>query len=196
MPRIIRDDVSQFFENDISIPTSTIYMGSKNGSDDSESGVDYKLAENVIKGLHLLDQRNENPITIIMNNVGGDWHHGMAIFDAIMACQNDVIIKVLGQSMSMASVVLQAGHERVMSENSRLMLHYGSTGHDATHALTFQKFAEEAKRLDKLMEDIYLGRIKEKHPKYSREKLKQLLNFDTYLSSHEAVALGLADRIG
>jgi ATP-dependent protease ClpP protease subunit len=45
------------------------------------------------------------------------------------------------------------------------------------------------------MEGIYLKRIKEKHPKFTRRKLKEMMNFDCILSAKEAVELGLADKI-
>ena len=46
-----------------------------------------------------------------------------------------------------------------------------------------------------MIEDIYLKKIREKHPKYTRAKIRNLLNFDTILTAQETVDLGLADRI-
>jgi ATP-dependent protease ClpP protease subunit len=45
------------------------------------------------------------------------------------------------------------------------------------------------------MRNIYLERMREKHPDYLEEDLDKLLNFDTILNPYEAVELGLADRV-
>ncbi len=194
MARINRDDVDKLYDYDLYIPSRTIYMGSVESSiDGGESGVEAVMAERVIKALHLLDQKDE-PITIIMNNPGGDWYHGMAIYDAIKACQSHVTVKVMGMAMSMGGVILQAADARIMSPNSRFMMHYGYMGWEG-HSKTFDKWGDENKRINKEMEDIFLDKIRKKHPAYTREDLEKALNHDTILSSHEAVALGLADKV-
>lgn len=200
MAKILRDDVDRFFEHNVDISSRTIYMGSMEvDGDDGETGTDYRMAEYVIKGLHVLDSQAENgdkPITILMNNPGGDEYHGLAIFDAIQACKNYVYIKVFGHAMSMGSIILQAADERVMSPNARIMIHYGTPpGCGDDHAKNFYRWAEESKKFDKWMEDLYLKKIKEKHPRYTRAKLKETMNFDYFLTAKEAVDFGLADRI-
>ena len=89
------------------------------------------MAERAIKALHILDSTaptGDKPITVIMNNPGGDEYHGMAIYDAIKSCKNHVTIVVFGMAMSMGSIILQAADKRVMSANSRVMIHYGTWG--------------------------------------------------------------------
>lgn len=194
MARINRDDVDKLYDYDLYIPSRTIYMGSVESSiDGGESGVEAVMAERVIKALHLLDQKDE-PITIIMNNPGGDWYHGMAIYDAIKACQSHVTVKVMGMAMSMGGVILQAADQRIMSPNSRFMMHYGYMGWEG-HSKTFDKWGDENKRINKEMEDIFLEKIRKKHPNYTREDLEKALNHDTILTSHETIALGLADKV-
>ena len=194
MSKFQRDDIEKFFDYSIDISSKTLYIGSASGDDDGESGVDHKMAERVIKGLHMLDRKVENGLTIIMNNPGGDFYHGLAIYDAIKACQNHVTIKVFGHAMSMGSLILQAADERIMSPNSRMMIHYGYMGADG-HAKTYLKWAEESKYLQKWMEDVYLDRIKVKHPRFRRSKLKEMLDFDTFFSAQEAIDMNLADKI-
>ena len=100
-----RDDIDRYFSYNIHIPTKTMYLGSvEYDSDDGETGTDHGMAEMAIKGLHILDgTRPDKPITIIMNNPGGDEYHGMAIYDAIQACQSEVHIRVFGHAMSMST---------------------------------------------------------------------------------------------
>jgi ATP-dependent Clp protease protease subunit len=189
-----RDDVDKFYDYDIYIPTRTIYIGSVAYThDDEETSVDFAMAERAIKGLHLLDKKDGN-ITVLMNNPGGDWYHGMAIYDAIKGCNNHVTIKVSGHAMSMGAVILQAADERVLAPNSSVMIHYGYDGVYNT-AKNFQIWAEQSKKLDKVMEDIFLEKIKEKHPKFTRAKLRGMLDPDTILTPTEAIELGLACKI-
>ena len=170
-------------------------MGSEYYSDDgSESGTDGAMAERSVKNLHILDQLNQEPITIIMNNIGGDTYHMFAIYDAIKACRSHVTVIVMGYAMSAGSLILQAADERIMSPSSRQMIHYGNWA-VADHAKTAQKWAKECERGDRWSERCYLERIREKHPTFSLKKLQKLLNFDTFLSAEESVSLGLADKI-
>lgn len=194
MARINRDDVDKLYDYDLFIPTRTIYMGSVESSESGESGVDAVMAERVIKALHLLDQKDE-PIIIIMNNPGGDWYHGMAIYDAIKNCRSHVTIKVYGMAMSMGAVILQAADKRIMMPNARFMIHYGYMSFEG-HSKTFDKWGEENKFLNKKMENIFLEKIKETKPTFTLKQLEDLLNHDTILSSDETVALGLADEVG
>lgn len=198
MKKMQRDDIDKFFDYEIYLPTRTLYMGSAiNDPDSGESGTDGAMAERVIKGLHILDSSAPNgdgPITIIMNNIGGDEYHGLAIFDAIKSCKNHVTIKVFGHAMSMGSIILQAADVRIMSPNSRMMIHYGTWGvHD--HSKIAYKWAEEGKKFDEWMENLYLDKINDKHPDFKKQTIKKWLDHDTFFTATEAVNLGLADKV-
>lgn len=199
MSKIVKDDIDRLYDYDIYVPNRTIYMGSlESDISEGESGVDAAMAERVIKGLHLLDNSaptGDKPITVIMNNPGGDWYHGMAIYDAIKACKNHVTVIVYGYAMSMGSIILQAADERVLAPNARMMIHYGTMGMGDTHTKIFRKWADETKKIDKKMLEIYMDRIKVKHPNFSKSKLDEMCNFDTILTAEEAVELGLADKV-
>jgi ATP-dependent protease ClpP protease subunit len=221
-----KDDVDQFMDNHIYLPTRTIYMGSMSSSDsDGESGTDYHMAETVVKALHILDNQDslsmkgEKPINVIMNNIGGDVYHGMAIYDAISNCKNHVTIRVYGHAMSMGSLILQAADQRTMTRHSRIMIHYGSAGTNQ-HAKTLYKWANETKKFDQMMEDIYLDKIsdrkitlekyltlidrqseipagnaKNKKISIGRKELQEMLNFDTIIDAETALELNLIDKI-
>ena len=192
MAKIVKDDVDRFFDYDVSISTRTIFMGSVDF--DGENGVNERMVERVTKALHIMDQ-SEGNITIFMNNPGGDYYSGFAIYDAIRERKNHVTIKVYGYAMSMGALILQAADDRVLSPNSRVMIHYGYSNLNYDHAITNEKWADQYKKDNVIMEDILLARIKEKHPRFTRKKVKELLKFDTILSPREAIDLGLADRI-
>ena len=189
------DNVELFHDKGIYLPTRTIYMGSVEHSIDSgESGCDGAMAERAIKNLNILDSMSDEPITILMNNIGGDEYHCFAIIDAIQACRSSVVCKVMGHAMSAGSLILQYCDERIMGPLSVQMIHYGTWGAN-DHSKTFQKWAKEGARVDKWMEEMYLAKIQEKHPTFKISKLRQLLDHDTFLTAEESVALGLADKI-
>lgn len=157
--------------------------------------VDEDLADQAIKCLHILDTMSQQPIEIILNSEGGDNYHGMAIYDAIKRCRSHVTVVGTGYVMSMGSVIIQAADKRVMTPYAKMMIHYGEWGMD-DHPKIAKKWVEEEDRFSRDMEDIYLDKIKELHPRFTRARLQKMLNFDTILSSNEALELGLIDGIG
>jgi len=220
-----KDDVDQFMDNDIYLPTRTIYIGSTSADENGESGVDFLMAERVVKTLHILDtydvdaRNGEKPISILTNNVGGDVNHGMAIFDAISSCKNHITMKVYGHAMSMGSIILQAADKRLMTKNSRIMIHYGYASSNA-HAKTTYKWNNENKKWDLWMEDLFLKKIdnrkillweyltmvdkedeipknnsKNKLISITRDRLKVMLDFDTIIGAEMALKLNLIDEI-
>lgn len=195
MKRINRDDIDKFHDYSIYIPTRTIFMGSEDYDlEKGESGTDGLMAERVLKNLHILEGMNKEPITVIMDNIGGDVAHGMAIYDAISACQSFVTIKAFGNAMSMGSIILQAGDERIMAPNSSQMIHYGTWSFEG-HAKTGHKWAKDNERFENWLEKMYLDKIHGKVPDFSLAKLKKMLDHDTFLTATESVNIGLADKI-
>ena len=188
-------DISLFHDYKIYVPTRTIYMGSETHStDEGESGTDYAMAERTIKNLEILNHLSKDPITIIMNNLGGDEYHCAAIIDSIKKSESHITIEVRGHAMSAGSMILQSADSRIMTANATQMLHYGTRG-SVNHSKTFQKVAKEGDRLDRWMEKLYLERIKEKQPHFTLARLQRLLDHDTYLTAQQSVELGLADKI-
>jgi ATP-dependent protease ClpP protease subunit len=183
-------------ERGLSLPTRTIFVGSEATSEDEgESGVDNRLAERVLKNIHVLERLSGEPITLLINNPGGDIYHGLALVDAIQQTECAIVGVVRGHAMSMASWILQACDRRIMGPLATQLIHYGTAGYIG-HPKTFQKWAAEDNRLNSLMEQTYLKRIREKYPTYDLEDLRKMLNFDTFLDANQSVSLGLADEIG
>ncbi len=188
--------ISLFHDSDISLTTRTVYMGSALvDADGGESGCDARMAENVIKNLHVLESLGNAPIKIIMNNCGGNVYHGLAIYDAIRLSPCHITVVVRGYAMSMGSIILQAAAHRVMGPNAVQMIHYG-TDAIAHHSKTVIKQAMEGERINRWMEGMYLARIHERSPNFTLAQLKALLDHDTFLTSNESVGLGLADEVG
>jgi len=194
--RINRDDMDRFHDYNLYLPNRTIYLGSELfDGEGGESGVDGLMAQRFVKNIKILSLTSQEPINIILNNPGGDWYHGMAIYDSILSSKCHVRIEVVGMAMSMGAVILQAGNERVISPNSKFMMHYGTMGLNSTHSKVFDKWSEENKKVNSEMEKIFMEKILKKHPNFKLKKLKEMLNYDTILTAKETVDLGLADKI-
>jgi len=162
MAGIIRESIDRWFDINLDVDNRTLFMGSMGYDyEGGESGVDNFMAEYFIKGMYVLESKGDKPITIIMNNPGGDWYHGMAIYDSIYNSKSHCTIKVYGHAMSMGSIILQAADERVMMPNSRFMIHYGYDGRYG-HSKIFERWADEGKRTNLQMENLYLDKIMEK----------------------------------
>lgn len=194
--RVNRDDIDKFHDYSLYIPTRTIYMGSEHVNEETfeDSGVDASMTERQIKNLHILDLSSDAPITIIMNNPGGDVVNGIAIYDAIKVCRSHITVKVFGQASSMGSIILQAADKRLMTPNSVQMIHYGRFSIEDNDEIVF-KHAEESRRVNKWVEDIYLDKIKMKHPQFKLNKLKKMLSHDTFLTAQMSLELNLCDGI-
>lgn len=192
---LVADDIERFMNCGIYVPTRTIYMGSFTiDTNNEESGVDALMADRAIKSIHILSTASQAPILIIMNNPGGDWTHCMAIYDAIKTCDCYTVIMVYGYAMSAGSVILQAADRRLMSPNSKMMIHRGHLA-ISDHPKIVQKWTDDNKKSESWMEQLYLSKIRTKHKDFKLSKIKKMCDFDTILSADEAVALGLADGI-
>lgn len=189
MARLNRDDIDKLYEYGIHIPTKTLI---------TVGDTDEDVARNIMKGLHILDSiRPDEPLMIHLNNVGGDEHHGMAIYDSIRACKSEVRIIGKGNIHSMGSIIFQSGDVRIMAPNSRQLIHYGTPLHadPDLHAKSQWSWTEECKKFSRWMERMYLTKIRERHPDFKIEQVQEMLNFDKILDAKESVDLGLADKI-
>ncbi len=182
-----------------------IYLHSYIANADEDPGVDYRMASTFAKNIRILDLISHDNIIIHMHSIGGNWNDGMAIFDAIKACESHVTIIVYGQAESMSSIILQAADSRIMMPNAYLMCHFGSNSYcgsflDAQNTAKFEKIATNN------MLDIYVAAcvqgkyFKENYTAVSEEKVKNFLRRkfkegDWYLTSHEAVYYGLSDHV-
>ena len=195
--KVTKERLEIFMSHDVDVETRTIWMGSKPVGDIEEPGTDAYMAERIIKALHLLESENRNPITILMNNPGGEEINGMAIYDAIKGCKSKVRIEARGYAMSMGSIIFMAGDERIMEPNAKLMVHYGTPLHvdSDLHAKEQEMWTKECAKFRKQMELLYLEVIRKKIPTYRLIDVKKLLDFGTIFSAREAVAMGLADKV-
>ncbi len=188
-----------FYCRNIDIKRRIIYFGAWQPNEEittEEWEVNDFSVQNAIKGMYILEQAKIAPITIIWLSYGGDWCAGMALYDYIKHIKSPITIKCYGRVRSMGTIILQSAKKRMISQHCEVLIHYGSgTGATSDQTKDMIASAEEAKRINTVMENIYLKRMKEKHPRYTRTQLQELMKYDTYLTPKEAVKLGLADGV-
>jgi ATP-dependent protease ClpP protease subunit len=146
----------------------------------------------------------EGDIHVIMGTVGGEWNYGMGIYDAIKACRHKVIITAYAWARSMSSIILQAATERVLMPHCDFMIHYGTTSAEG-HYLTVKSGMQYEERSEKIMLGIYAERCQHgNHFKMNHMSVVDIIKFldrkmrdkgDWWLSAHEAVQYGFADRV-
>lgn len=192
----IKSDIEILMDSGLYLETRSIFLDPSLESYDSENEDEIikRVAIQTVKKIHVLDNYKNGTINIFINNPGGSVVDGMAIYDAINACKNYVRGYVYGEACSMASVILQACDERVLSENSIVMIHDGAWGL-AGHKNNVKNWQDFYQKVDQRTYDIYLEKIREKHPNYRVQDLKRRMRDDMIFYGQEAVDIGLADRI-
>jgi ATP-dependent Clp protease protease subunit len=183
MARKSNDSIQIYLEHGIDIPGRRIDLTSYSNASGEEAGVDWQLADRVIRGLHLMGN-SDQPITLLINNFGGEDDHARAIISAIRNCDSPVHGIVYGRAESAAAWILQACDHRVMDRYSNLMLHLGASTKDRHSAY-----------VDELFINDVLTRLRERDPNYKRPRLKRELLGDWYIYPEEALALGLCDEV-
>lgn len=183
-----REDLDRWFDYSVYAPKRLLYIG------DGDGEVDANMHELAIKGLLFLDSWSDAPITVHLNSMGGDWYHGMGIYDTIQALRSHVTIIVTGSAMSMGSLILQAADTRILSPHSCVMIHDGSE-HLQADCKSVEAWAEQSKKTRKRMYEIYLERIRAKKPRFTMKQVEALCSHDTVLSAEQAIEYGLADQV-
>jgi ATP-dependent protease ClpP protease subunit len=183
MARKSSDYIQMYLDHGIDIPGRRIDMTSYSDAEGNEAGVDWQLADRVIRGLHLLGN-SEQPITLLINNFGGEDDHARAIIGAIRNCKAPVYGLVYGRAESAAAWILQHCGHRTMDRHSSLMLHMGASNKD-----------HHSEYIDSLFVEDILARIREKDPKYKESALRRQLKIDWNLYPSEALKLGLIDEV-
>lgn len=198
MAKHYKEDIDRYFDYSCYAPARYLHLGSIRAGDAEydgwESGTDTEMAEYLIKGITYLESVSKKPIVIYANNLGGDWYHGMAIYDIIRASKCHITMVALGNAMSMGSIILQAADTRIISPHCVFMIHVG-TEELHGHTNNVQRWAEQIPIQKRKMYEIYKERMKAQNPKITIKQIEKLCDFDTIYNAHQAVELGFADWV-
>jgi len=166
--------------------------------------VEDNMANLIVAQMLFLESQNSNKdINLYINSPGGAVTAGLAIYDTMQYIKCDVRTIVMGQACSMGSFLAQAGApgKRIVLPESRTMIHRVSSGTRGTSGsvhvqeLQFEdavRSMEESKKINKRLTELY---VKHNTAGKGYEELFETMKFDTFLTAHEAVEYGLADKV-
>jgi ATP-dependent protease ClpP protease subunit len=140
-------------------------------------------AKSVIEALAPL---TGNRVTVRINSPGGVVDEGIAIYNALKRHEGGVDTVVDSLAASIASIIALAGESRTTSAGSRWMIHRASTI-GIGNANDFRKLADVLAKHDDSLLEIYAT-----HLDKPREEIETMLDAETWFTSDEAVAAGLA----
>jgi ATP-dependent Clp protease protease subunit len=138
-----------------------------------------------------LNTESEEPITVLINTLGGEINSGLMAYDAIVGSKAPVRMVCRGRACSMGAVLFICANERLMLPNSELMLHQpllgGRVSGNASSIKSISDSLLETKeKMNKLIA-LHTGK--------TVEEIDQATSFDHYFSPHEAIEFGLCDRV-
>lgn len=199
------DDISlteQIHDYGLNQAARVIYLHSAFDEKEEEPGIDWRVATTFIKNMHILESQGKAPILIKMICCGGDWHEGMAIFDAIRCSPCPVTILAYSPARSMSGVILQAADKRILMPNCVVMIHHGSMGVEES-SVAAASFAEQNRQDMRKMLNIFSERAR--NSEYFAEKNRSAIEKyidrkckdkgDWYIDAEEAVKYGFADLV-
>ena len=131
----------------------------------------------------------DSPMNLHINCVGGDVFDGMAIYNIIKKRTSKTTVYIEGIAASMGSVIALAADSVVMAENSLFMIH-NAWGGAMGEAKEMKKTANLLDKISGEIADIYV-----KKTKLPYDKVKEMMDEETWLNAEEALELGFIDSI-
>jgi len=155
--------------------------------------IDEALANAVVAQLLFLDYDDpEREIQLYINSPGGSVTAGLAIYDTMQFVRPDVATIAVGQTASMATVLLCAGAagKRRTLPNARMHLHPAAIGQIGGNAPDIEIQARELLRTQARVREILA-----KHTGQPFEKIVRDSDRDIFMDAEQALAYGLVDEI-
>jgi ATP-dependent Clp protease, protease subunit len=158
------------------------------------------MGEQVLDGMantiiaQMLFLESEDPakdISLYINSPGGSVTAGLAIYDTMQYIKPDVATICMGQTTSMAALLLAAGAKgkRYGLPNARIMIHQPLGGAQG-QATDIDIHAKEI-----LKTRDTLNQILSKHTGQSIEKVSKDTERDYFMNSEEAKEYGIIDKV-
>ena len=150
------------------------------------------MANTVIAQMLFLESEDpDKDINIYINSPGGSVTAGLAIYDTMLYIKPEVATICMGQSTSMAALLLAAGAKgkRYALPHARVMIHQplGGVQGQATD------IDIQVKEILKIKESIH--EILAKHTGQSLDKIREDTERDFFMDSQEALEYGIIDKV-
>lgn len=172
-------------------------MASMNTGVDFESRTIYLVGEvdghmlhRFVTAFEALD-KTDGPIRIVLSTPGGSEPDGYAIYDLMRIARNPTIIEGYGAVQSIGALILQGADIRLLAPECRVMVHNGSVEFgQALNTDTLVAIGQEINRNNKRYQDVMASKSN-----LSPNKVKELIDKETYMSAGECVQWGFADGV-
>ena len=145
----------------------------------------------VAQMLYLEAQDPDKDIQFYINSPGGSVTAGMAIYDTMRYIKCDVATICVGMAASMGAFLLAAGtkDKRMALPNAEIMIHQPSAGTQGQ----ITDMAIHLKRLETIK--ARMNAILAQNTGKSVEEITEACERDNFMTSDEALAFGLVDRV-
>jgi ATP-dependent Clp protease protease subunit len=154
--------------------------------------VEDSMANTIIAQMLFLESEDpDKDINLYLNSPGGVTTSGLAIYDTMQYIRPDIATICVGQSASLAAMLLAAGTKgkRYALPNARIMIHQPLGGMQG-QATDIDIHAREI-----LKTRDTLNRILAKHTGQDIERIQRDTERDFFMSSHEAKEYGIVDKV-
>ena len=139
--------------------------------------------------IFMIENQEADEIEVLIQSPGGSAFEGIAIHNALILHPAKVTTRVLGAAASAASIIFMAGDERIMPENTYLMIHEPSLAINGKA----RELREAADFLDGLTEALlttYKPRIV-----IEDEELISLFMKDSWINATDCLEKGFATTV-
>jgi ATP-dependent Clp protease protease subunit len=141
--------------------------------------------------LFLESEDPDKDIHLYVNSPGGSVPAGLAIYDTMQYVRPDVVTICMGQSTSMAALLLAAGTKgkRYCLPHSRIMIHQPLGGAQG-QATDIDIQAREILKAREILNNILA-----KHTGQPLDRIQRDTDRDFYMSAEEAKEYGIVDKV-
>ena len=147
----------------------------------------------LLDGKWMVDQLREaggQPVRVRVNSPGGSVFEGQAMYSALAAYTPGVVVQIDALAASAASFVAMAASRIEIAANAMVMIHNawgGLYGNASEH----EKAAALLRKIDDQLVEQYAARTKQ-----DKEKIREWMAAETWMTAEEAVKNGFADAVG
>lgn len=155
--------------------------------------IDDQVANLIIAELLYLDREDpDKDIQFYLNSPGGSITGGLAIYDTMQLIRADVATYCIGETASMATVLLTSGAKgkRYATPNSTVHMHQAHTQGIRGQASDVEIWAKELLRENAIIRDILVDTTGQKE-----ERIRKDFDRDFFMNPVQAKDYGIIDEI-
>lgn len=147
-----------------------------------------KSSYSLVKELQQLDEEVKT-INVYINSYGGEVKEGIAIYNALKRHPAQINTYCNDFACSIASVIFMAGDNRMMYEDSLLMIH-NAWSSLVGNSSELRKMADDLEKITESSISIYMNNIN-----ISETELRRMMDEETWITSQEALNMGFITKV-